>query len=85
MRLSSRSAIIVLTAAIAAVATSAAAESKRVREACGKDIQKLCPGEKRDSPSLRYCMEAKVNYLSKRCVRALEDAGEMPRGYVKGR
>ena len=57
------------------------AESRRVERACAGDVRRLCPRDKKDSPSLRYCMEAKARALSRNCIRALEDSGEIPRGY----
>jgi hypothetical protein len=71
--------------ALSALATiPAKAASSKVTRACASDARRFCPSDKKDSPSLRYCMEAKAEYLSKTCVRALEDAGEVPRGYLKG-
>ena len=76
-----------LSVAMAALAlgafagTASAANERRIRKDCGEDFHRLCPREKKDSPALRYCVEAKGNYLSKRCIRALEDEGEVPRGY----
>jgi hypothetical protein len=72
----------------ALIASQSAAEaessSKRVRQACSSDAHRLCPREKKDSPEMRYCMEAKGRQLSRSCVRALEDDGIVPRGYFKG-
>lgn len=76
-------AIAVVLPVLAAAPVSAA--SRRVEQSCVGDVHRLCPREKKDSPALRYCMEAKQNSLSRGCVRALEDAGEVPRGYLKGR
>ena len=67
------------------VAAPAAAASRRVEHACVGDVHRLCPRHQKDSPALHYCMEAHQNSLSRGCVRALEDAGEVPRGYLKGR
>jgi hypothetical protein len=74
-----------LTASLLAATSSAQAESssRRVRQACSGDAQRLCPREKKDSPEMRYCMEAKGRQLSRGCVRALEDDGVVPRGYFK--
>lgn len=52
-----------------------------VERACGGDARRLCPSDKPGSAGMRYCMEAKQNYFSKRCKRALEDSGVAPRGY----
>lgn len=59
----------------------AQAASGRVERACAGDVRRLCPKDKKDSPSLRYCMEAKGRSLSRNCIRALEDSGDIPRGY----
>jgi hypothetical protein len=61
----------------------AESSSRRVRQACSGDAHRLCPREKKDSPEMRYCMEAKGRQLSRGCVRALEDDGVIPRGYFK--
>lgn len=73
-----------IAAASAAGALSpAAAETPRaVRKACASDAHRLCPREKPDSPAMNYCMEAKAKQFSRSCVRALEDAGMVPRGYL---
>ena len=65
-------------------AAEAESSSRRVRQACSSDAQRLCPREKKDSAEMRYCMEAKGRQLSRNCVRALEDDGIVPRGYFKG-
>lgn len=74
-----------VVAIAALVAPSAQAEdtSRRVRQACANDVHRLCPREKKDTPEMRYCMEAKGRQLSRNCVRALEDDGVIPRGYFK--
>ncbi len=79
------SAALVAFATLSAGLTAASAEpsSRRVRMACSGDAQRLCPREKKDSPEMRYCMEAKGRQLSRSCVRALEDDGIVPRGYFK--
>lgn len=56
-----------------------------VERACGTDARRLCPSNKPGSPGMRYCMEAKQSYFSKRCKRALEDSGVAPRGYFTKR
>ena len=63
------------------LALPAKAASNRVERACSSDVRRLCPKDKKDSPSLRYCMEAKGRSLSRNCVRALEDSGDIPRGF----
>ena len=75
-----------IAAAVMAVSPAVQADrsSRKVRQACTGDYHRLCPREKPDSPEMRYCMEAKGKLLSSRCVRALEDEGIVPRGYLKG-
>ena len=68
---------------LAAPLAQAEPSSRRVRNACSSDAQRLCPHEKKDTPEMRYCMEAKGRQLSRNCVRALEDDGIVPRGYFK--
>jgi hypothetical protein len=77
----SRCAAAALAASVALTVSSVHADDKRIRNACGNDFHRLCPREKKDSPALRYCVEAKGRFLSRNCIRALEDAGEVPRGY----
>lgn len=62
-------------------ATAQETTSKRVKNACEADARKLCPREKANTPELNYCMEAKGRQLSRNCIRALEDAGTIPRGH----
>jgi hypothetical protein len=71
--------VLVLTSAPALAEPS----SRRVRLACTGDAQRLCPKQKAGSEEMRYCMEAKARSLSSGCVRALEDDGIVPRGYLK--
>lgn len=79
------SAALVFSAVLVSGLAPAEAEpsSRRVRQACSGDAQRLCPREKKDSAEMRYCMEAKGRQLSRNCVRALEDDGIVPRGYFK--
>ncbi len=75
--------LLLAAASMAAALTPAAAETPRaVRKACTSDAKRLCPREKADSPEMNYCMEAKAKQFSRNCVRALEDAGMVPRGYL---
>ena len=57
----------------------------KVERACGGDARRLCPSDRPGTPGMRYCMEAKQNYFSKSCKRALEDSGIAPRGYFTRR
>jgi hypothetical protein len=79
-----RSAIVFATAFVC-LTTVASAESysSRVRNACTGDAQRLCPKQKLGSSEMRYCMEARARSLSSGCVRALEDDGQIPRGFLR--
>lgn len=57
----------------------------KVERACGGDARRLCPSDRPGTPGMRYCMEAKQNYFSKNCKRALEDSGIAPRGHFTRR
>lgn len=74
---------VMLTIGFGAVAASrdASAFSARVKSACKSDFYKFCPSYKVDSPQLRACMRSAGGNLSRRCVDALADAGEIPRKY----
>jgi hypothetical protein len=73
----------IVVALTLAAAPAEAEFSKKVRAACSGDAKSLCPKTRANSEELRYCMEAKSTSLSKGCVRALEDDGVIPRGYLK--
>lgn len=64
----------------AGIATTATAQSAKVKNACNADARRLCPQYKLDSSELRYCMESRGRSLSHGCVAALEDAGIISRG-----
>ncbi len=72
-----------LALSIAAPIVSAEGFSPRVRKGCTGDAKRLCPKHKLGSPEMRYCMEANARALSSECVRALEDDGIAPRGYLR--
>ena len=65
----------------AAIATSASAYSERVNNACKGDYYSYCSSHPVGSTGLRRCMEANGRSISRRCVNALVDAGEVPRKY----
>jgi hypothetical protein len=80
-------ATLLLAAAATAPSTAHAQEgySRAVRVACSADATRLCPAYKLGSNDMRVCMEAKARLLSRGCVRALEDAGMVPRNMLRGR
>lgn len=79
----SRLAAAVLLAGIALPATGANALSKKVRNACGLDYQDFCSQHHPDSSAARRCFESNRRSLSKGCIRALVDAGEVPAKYLR--
>jgi hypothetical protein len=59
--------------------------SKVVRKACGTDYHKYCGEYGIETAALRYCMDKHGQQLSKTCVRALVDAGEVSQAEVNRR
>lgn len=78
----------VLSAAVAAGAVllltaPAMAYSAKVRQACAGDYQNFCSQYTPDSTELRRCFESNRKGLTRSCVTALVDAGEVPARYLK--
>lgn len=70
--------------AIAAVPVSAVlAGGKRVRAACENDYYSFCSQYDPDSNQVSRCFESNRKNLSRACIRALVDAGEVPAKYLK--
>lgn len=70
--------------AAAALSGSAhAAYSKKVRDACNSDYQNYCSQYVPESTQARRCFESNRKVLTKGCIRALIDAGEVPARYLK--
>lgn len=67
-----------------AMAANSGPYSARVRRACKGDYNRFCPGYSLYGTELRRCMQAAGKAISKRCIRALVDAGEVPRSMIKG-
>jgi hypothetical protein len=61
-------------------ATAASAASARVERACKNDYFQFCPSYEVGSAGLRSCMRQAGKRLSPRCIDALRDSGEIPRG-----
>lgn len=72
-------------ACIAAVAHSSAAYafSDRVKKACAGDYQNYCSQYVPESSAARRCFESNRKSLTKPCVTALIDAGEVPAKYLR--
>ena len=78
--------IVITAAALAFAGTSAAdAYSQKVKNACSSDFASLCGTYKQNSPQLRRCFESKRRMLSRGCVEALVNAGEVPARYLRQR
>jgi hypothetical protein len=72
-----------LIAGIGLAATPAAAYSARVRQACAGDYQNFCSQYAPDSTELRRCFESNRKGLTRTCISALIDAGEVPAKYLR--
>jgi hypothetical protein len=59
--------------------------SKAVQKACGADYHKYCGDYGLESAALRVCMDKVGNSLSKSCVNALIQAGEVSQAEVNRR
>lgn len=68
----------------AAAAGDSGPYSATVRRACKGDYNRFCPGYSLYSSELRRCMQGAHKSISKSCIRALIDAGEVPRSMLKG-
>ena len=70
-------------------AVEAAAEqsrySKALRQACMADYKKYCGEYGIETAALRTCMDKNGHNLTKTCVRALVDAGEVSQAEVDRR
>lgn len=56
-----------------------------VTSACSRDYKRYCKAYSIGTPELRRCMESNRRSLSRRCVRALVDSGQVPRKYARRR
>ncbi len=68
-----------------AVPVSAHAVTKRVEINCKRDYKRFCSKYSIGTTALRKCMEANGRRLSRKCFRALVDAGQVPRKYLRRR
>ena len=57
--------------------------SARVRRSRKGDYNRFCPGYSLYGTEIRRCMQAAGKRISKRWIRALVDAGEVPRSLLK--
>ena len=65
------------------LASAAQAYSERVKSACKTEYNSFCKGYPVESSGMRRCMEANGTALSRRCVNAMVDEGEIPRKYLR--
>lgn len=70
-------------AAAPAPDASARKVSDRVKVACSGDYDRFCGKYKVGSTKLRQCMRSNGKRLSRVCVEALVDAGEIPRRVLR--
>lgn len=76
--------ITVATVVIAAVtATAALAVTRKIRKECAGDYDQFCSQYSPDSTETSRCFESNRKNLSRPCIRALVDAGEVPAKYLK--
>lgn len=83
-----RAAVAAGLAAAALVTTpggDALAQSARVKAACSGDYGRFCPSYPVGSSQLRQCMRANGKALSRDCIDALVDDGEIKRSEVKSK
>lgn len=55
------------------------AASAKVRDACRDDYLRFCPSYEPESPKGRQCMRQMGRRLSKQCIDALANAGQIRR------
>ncbi|MGH1418481.1 MAG: hypothetical protein ACRBCJ_06455 [Hyphomicrobiaceae bacterium] len=72
-----------LGAGIVAVPVAAFAVTEKVERNCKRDYKRFCSKYSIGTTSLRKCMESNGRRLSRKCKRALVDAGQVPRRYLR--
>ena len=78
---SKRSCAFIVVGLIAGFATAVRAYDQSVIMSCTGDYLSYCSQYDPDSDKTRDCMEEHRDDLSKACVKALVDAGEVPKKY----
>jgi hypothetical protein len=68
---------------LAASFSGAFARGKRVEKACENDYYSFCSQYDPDSSAVSRCFESNRKNLSRNCIRALVDAGDVPAKYLK--
>ena len=77
-------AVVVLTFSVGS-AMAQHTYSKAVQKACANDYHRHCPQYGIETEALRLCMDKAGQALSKTCVNALVDAGEVSKDEVERR
>ena len=72
-------------AALVAFASSAGAYSSAVKGACKSDYKRFCAAFGVDDPGLRRCMDKAGRSLSRSCVVALVNSGEVSKARATNR
>jgi hypothetical protein len=70
-------AVLLASCCIALSASAQTPYSKAVQQACGTDYRKYCGDYGLETAALRTCMDKAGQSLSKSCVHALIQAGEV--------
>ncbi|MFN0217890.1 MAG: hypothetical protein ACKVP4_03635 [Hyphomicrobium sp.] len=74
---------LVALSATASLACGAHAYSEKVKKACAGDYQSFCSQYVPESTQARRCFENNHKSLSKFCITALVNAGEVPARYLR--
>jgi len=81
--------VLAAVAATALAGPAAAADaprySKALQKACANDYRRLCGEYGIETEALRLCMDRKGKSLTKTCVNALVDSGQVSRAEVQRR
>jgi hypothetical protein len=72
-----------LAATLIAFSTAALAVTERVKQDCKPDYNRYCSTYAVGSEGLRACMSRSAKKLSRTCVSALVDAGEMTKAQAE--
>lgn len=75
-------AIASVAGAVAGSASVASAYDDKVEKDCADDYLAYCSKHAPESAETRYCMEAHHDKLTRQCVKALVEAGMVPKKYL---
>jgi hypothetical protein len=77
--------IVISAAVLTFLGAPSYAYSRKIKDACSSDYSSLCGKYKQGSSELRRCFESNRRVLSRDCVEALVDAGQVPARYLRQR